>query len=127
MRALQITGTIAALWDDTRYRVKARLGMVSPPIPLPYRGYIANGHVRFGGRVIEDEGSVDAPVSRSRWTNLKHSIRRYETDEIRDATIEWSTPGLSALRLPINKASSMSTSQSIMFQKARPGSVSIFC
>lgn len=91
--ALKTAGSAAAFWDDARYRVKARLGMVSPPILLPYRGFVANGRLRFKGRVIEDEGIVDAPVSHSRWTNLKRSFRRYETDEIRDALVEWRALG----------------------------------
>ncbi|WP_168217552.1 App1 family protein [Paracoccus liaowanqingii] len=93
--ALKAAGSAAAFWDDVRYRAKSRLGMVSPPILLPYRGYVANGHIRFGGRVIEDEGIVSAPVSRSRWTNLKQSFRRYETDEIPGAIIEWKALGRS--------------------------------
>jgi phosphatidate phosphatase APP1 len=93
--ALKAASSVAAFWDGARFQAKSRLGLVSPPILLPYRGYVANGRIRFGGRVIEDEGIVDAPVSRSRWTNLKRSFRRYETDEIPEGIIEWKALGLS--------------------------------
>ncbi|WP_193227679.1 App1 family protein [Aureimonas psammosilenae] len=87
--ALRAVGAAANAWNDWRYRIKLRLGLVSRPLLLPYRGYAANGRLRFGGRVVEDEGVVNAPPSLSRWTNLKRTFRRYETDEIRDARVEW--------------------------------------
>jgi phosphatidate phosphatase APP1 len=87
--ALRAAGTLARIWDDGRYRAKLRLGMISAPILLAYRGHVAGGRARFGGRVVEDEGVVDAEPSRSRWTNLKRTFRRYETDEIRDAIVDW--------------------------------------
>ncbi|WP_019994972.1 App1 family protein [Aureimonas ureilytica] len=87
--ALRVVGGVATLWDEARTRLKLRLGLTSPPILLPYRGYVAKGRVYVSGRVVEDEGVVGAPPSRSRWTNLKRSFRRYETDEIRGARVDW--------------------------------------
>ncbi|WP_294641756.1 App1 family protein [uncultured Aureimonas sp.] len=87
--ARQGIGAVAGIWDDARYHAKLRLGLVSPPILLPYRGYASGGRVRFGGRGVEDEGVVGAERSRSRWTQLWRTFRRYETDEIRDAVVEW--------------------------------------
>lgn len=87
--ALRVVGGVATLWDETRTRLKLRLGLTSPPILLPYRGYVAKGRVFLSGRVVEDEGVVGAPPSRSRWTNLKRSFRRYETDEVRGARVDW--------------------------------------
>lgn len=87
--ALRVVGGVATLWDEARTRLKLRLGLTSPPILLPYRGYVAKGRVYVSGRVVEDEGVVGAPPSRSRWTNLKRSFRRYETDEVSGARVDW--------------------------------------
>ncbi|MBB3950520.1 App1 family protein [Aureimonas jatrophae] len=92
---LRVAAALARRWDDGRYGLKLRLGMTSDPILLPYRGYASGGRMRLGGRVVEDEGVVGAEPSRSRWTQLKRTFRRYETDEIRNAVVDWTAGGAS--------------------------------
>ncbi|MET0258453.1 MAG: phosphatase domain-containing protein [Methylobacterium sp.] len=92
---LRIAGTLAHRWGDLRYHAKIALRLTSPPIVLPYRGWMGADAVHLTGRVVEDEKVIHARPTRSRWRNLWRTYRRYETDEIRRAEIAWSGFGLS--------------------------------
>ena len=86
---LPVVGRGAQGWDRLRHGAKLRLGLTSPPILLPYRGLATEGRIAFEGRVIEDEKVIGAPPTKSRWKNLWRTFRRYETDEVPNARVEW--------------------------------------
>ena len=90
---LPLAGRLARGWDRLRQSTKRRIGLISPPIILAYRGYWSGGHAVFSGRVIEDEKVIGAEPTDSRWKNLWRTFRRYETDEIRKARVVWRMAG----------------------------------
>lgn len=49
---------------------------------LPYRGYGTSGRVVLQGRVLEDEGFVDADPRAGRSRNLVEFLKRIESDEV---------------------------------------------
>lgn len=77
------------VWDRSRFAVKERLGLVGTPMIQPYRGFGDRSSLWVRGRVIEDQGVTTAPHTKSLWTNLWLTAKRYETDEIPGAQLEW--------------------------------------
>ncbi|EFL88103.1 App1 family protein [Ahrensia sp. R2A130] len=77
-------------WDRIKRRASDRLGFNGTAIIQPYRGIGDSKRFWIRGRVLEDPGIVTAIQSDSLWTNLRHTFRRYETDEIPGATVQWS-------------------------------------
>ena len=49
---------------------------------LPYRGYGTGTRIVLQGRVLEDEGFVDADPRARRWRNLVDILKRIESDEV---------------------------------------------
>jgi phosphatidate phosphatase APP1 len=49
---------------------------------LPYRGYGTGTRIVLQGRVLEDEGFVDADPRARRWRNLLEFLKRIESDEV---------------------------------------------
>ncbi|WP_158555219.1 App1 family protein [Fulvimarina endophytica] len=76
-------------WDRVRFRIKRKLDMLGTPILLPFAGMAGAEGVWIRGRVIEDNGAISAPPTRSLFENIKLTFKRYETDEIADARIFW--------------------------------------
>lgn len=83
--ALQAEG----LWDRFKRNVSARLGMNGTAIIQPFRGFGDADRLWVRGRVIEDPGIATAIHSPSLWSNIRHTYRRYETDEIPGARVAW--------------------------------------
>ena len=86
---------IEKAWDDLKRdwsaRLSDRLGVErDTPLLAPYRGFGTAESLWFRGRVLEDEGVISALHSDSLAVNLRHTYKRYETDEIPGATIRWS-------------------------------------
>lgn len=78
-----------------RFAVKRKLRLTDRPTLVAYSGFVENGRLQIKGRVLEDEGVFDAPHSNSAWRNLWLTFKRYETDEIADALVEWEVSGFS--------------------------------
>ena len=76
--------------DRLKWRVSARLGLVGPAMIQPFHGYGDASRLWVKGRVLVDQGVVSAPHSDRLATNLLHTFRRYETDEIPGARLAWS-------------------------------------
>lgn len=89
----RLTGTIARNWRAGRFAFKRGLGFIDPPMLMPYLGYAGRGGVWLRGRVLEDEGVVSAPHTTSAMHNLWLTFKRYETDEIPGAHVEWTGLG----------------------------------
>ncbi|WP_206454719.1 App1 family protein [Aurantimonas marina] len=79
------------LWDRARFRAKRATGLLGTPILLAYRGFQTPHGLWLRGRVIEDQGVISAEHSESIVGNMWLSLKRYETDEVRDARIAYST------------------------------------
>lgn len=68
--------------DALKYRWAERLGWNDPIMILSYGGFGTRERVFVKGRVLEDEGISRPGESKSLWTNLVDSFKRFESDEI---------------------------------------------
>ncbi|WP_188052358.1 App1 family protein [Aureimonas fodinaquatilis] len=69
--------------------MKRRMGLVDPPMLMPYLGYAGEGGAWLRGRVLEDEGVVSAPHTTSALHNLWLTYKRFSTDQISGARVSW--------------------------------------
>ena len=72
--------------DWVKLRYKERFRRFDPARPLLYRGYGRQGRVFIRGRVLEDSETGFEPEPGWR-DNIRNTIRRFETDEIRGARV----------------------------------------
>lgn len=78
--------------DRTRYRLlPPRLSRLTIQ---PYRGFATSRRLRLRGRVLADPGIRAPPEGDSRWSNLLHSLRRFESDEMPGARVRAHLPGV---------------------------------
>lgn len=56
-------------------------------IVLPYLGYGTPARLTLRGRVLEDEGFLEAHAGHSRWRNLLEFVKRMESDEVPGARV----------------------------------------
>ncbi len=89
----RLAGPVARYWRAGRFAFKRGLGFIDPPMLMPYLGYAGRDGVWLRGRVLEDEGVVSAPHTTSAVHNLWLTFKRYETDEIPGAKVEWAGLG----------------------------------
>ena len=66
--------------DKLRHRYKRWRGY-SPVIVQPYMTYGTSDELWIAGRLLEAKG-VEGGLDDSRWKNLVHMLRRYQSDEI---------------------------------------------
>lgn len=76
-------------FDRARFWARRKTGRLGTPVILPYRGFAVEGGLWMRGRVIEDQGRRAAGSDESLLTNLKLTWKRYESDEVRGATLEY--------------------------------------
>lgn len=76
-------------WDRARFTVKKHVGLLGTPILEPYHGMDGPDGYWLRGRVMEDQGIIDATPSASTLRNVWQTYRRYETDEIHRAQLRW--------------------------------------
>lgn len=72
--------------DRLKLGWKRRFNRFSPAHIVPYRGYGRSDILLLTGRVLEAEETGFDPEP-GLWTNIRNTIRRLETDEIRGASI----------------------------------------
>ena len=80
-------------WDALKRDLGEKLAFIKErdaPLVQPFRGFGTADEFWVRGRVIEDEGVISAIHSDSLLVNLKHTYKRYETDEIPGAELAWS-------------------------------------
>ena len=80
-------------WDALKRDLGERLAFIKErdtPLVQPFRGFGTEHEFWVRGRVLEDEGVISAIHSDSLLVNLKHTYKRYETDEIPGAELSWS-------------------------------------
>lgn len=84
--------------DNVLHSLKKKLGKIAnnafeafdsedPLIVLPYRGYANSENIFLKGRVLEDE-NIFHGKSESEIRNIINSFKRFETDELPDATVQ---------------------------------------
>lgn len=77
------------LWDQFKRKSSAFLGLNGTAIIQPFRGFGDARQFWLRGRVIEDPGIATAIHTSSLFNNIRHTYRRYETDEIAGAELAW--------------------------------------
>ena len=79
-------------WDALKRDLGEKLALIrerDTPLVQPFRGFGTPDEFWVRGRVIEDEGVISAIHSDSLLVNLRHTYKRYETDEIPGAVLSW--------------------------------------
>jgi phosphatidate phosphatase APP1 len=82
----RIAGEVRRSARAARRRVPGLAGPDAVQI-VPYRGYGTARTVRILARVIEDESIGTAARTDSRWRNLRHALKRLESDEVPGARV----------------------------------------
>ena len=83
-------------WDALKRDLGRKIALVKErdtPLVQPFRGFGTADEFWVRGRVLEDEGVISALHSDSLLVNLKHTYKRYETDEIPGAVLSWEMGG----------------------------------
>ena len=80
-------------YDSLKADLAGRLGLGDTPMVAPYRGFGTADSFWARGRVLEDEGVVTAQHTDSLLVNLRHTIKRYGSDEIPGARLSWEFGG----------------------------------
>lgn len=75
--------------DRLKLSYKERFNRFSPARVVPYRGYGRKDTLILRGRVLEDEETGFDPEP-GLWTNVRNTIHRLESDEIRGARVRGS-------------------------------------
>ncbi len=88
--AHKLARSIESKWDDLKLKAADALGLTGTPMIAPYHGFGTADRFWVRARVLEDEGVTTAVHSAELWHNLKHTFKRYESDEIPGATVRWS-------------------------------------
>jgi len=73
--------------DRLKLAYKERFDRFDPARPVPYRGWGRPDRLVLRGRVLEDDETGFEPEA-GLWTNIRNTIRRLETDEIRGALLK---------------------------------------
>ena len=89
-RLQEVAHRIETRFDRLKQRLGARLGLSGPAMVQPYHGIGTANDFWVRGRVMTDQGVVSAVHSDSVLVNIRHTLRRYETDEIPGARLSWS-------------------------------------
>gem|GEM_PF-3656927 len=71
--------------------IKRLLGLIRPPIIIPYRGYGSISAIYLQGQVLENRPDFIANANDKRWKNFLHMLSRYMSTSIPDqkVTIEF--------------------------------------
>jgi phosphatidate phosphatase APP1 len=85
---IKSASVIEEKWDDLSTRLTNRLGHHDPVQIVPYRTYGTAHRVYIKGRVLEDKKITSAGDKDSVLNNLVNMYKRFESDEVRDATLK---------------------------------------
>ncbi len=76
-------------WGRLKHSTADALGLTGTPMIAPYHGFGTTNNFWVRARVLEDEGVTTAIHSDALWHNIRHTFKRYESDEIANARIRW--------------------------------------
>lgn len=79
---------IEGKWDDLRYGLNKKLGLNDPLQIVAYRTYGTARRLYVKGRVLEDKKIASAGDKDTVLNNLLNMYKRFESDEVRGATIK---------------------------------------
>jgi phosphatidate phosphatase APP1 len=85
-RIIDLIAGAEAAHDRLKRRYKERFDRFEPAQAQPYRSYGREDLLVVRGRVLE-EATLDFHAQPSVWTNIRHTIRRFRTDEIPGALV----------------------------------------
>jgi phosphatidate phosphatase APP1 len=74
--------------DSLMQRLRNSLDLYKPLHIVPYRSYGTVNRLYLKGRVLANKGVTAAEDNDTLWKNLENMYRRFESDEVRDATIK---------------------------------------
>ena len=86
-RAVSAARDIEAWFDELRFRIKRRYGLLGRFEILPYRGHGTDRQLFLRGRVLEDTGVSRSMQDDTLWENLRNTARRFASDEIAHARV----------------------------------------
>ncbi|MES2649882.1 MAG: phosphatase domain-containing protein [Bacteroidota bacterium] len=75
-------------WDELRTEFKSKLGLNDPIQIVPFRSYGTANRLYVKGRVLEDKNIASAGDKDTILNNLLNMYKRFESDEISNATIQ---------------------------------------
>jgi phosphatidate phosphatase APP1 len=84
----RIASGIEDKMDNLLMRLKRRLQMTDPLQIITYRSYGTPERLYVKGRVLEDKRIVKGSESDSLWDNILNMYRRFESDEVPNATLK---------------------------------------
>jgi phosphatidate phosphatase APP1 len=93
-RVLVVARGVEERFDDFRFGLKRRLGLLDPFEILPYRGYGTSRELFLRGRVLEEAGITRAGRDDAVWKNVLNMTRRFASDEVAGARVRASFEGL---------------------------------
>jgi phosphatidate phosphatase APP1 len=80
-------------FDEFRFRLKQRFGLLDPFEIMPYRGHGTPHELFLKGRVLEERGITSSGQYDTVWANLRNMARRFASDEVPGARVRASFGG----------------------------------
>ena len=74
-------------FDELRFGLKRRFGLLDPFEILPYRGHGTPHRLFLKGRVLEERGITSSGQYDTVWDNLRNMARRFASDEVAGARV----------------------------------------
>jgi phosphatidate phosphatase APP1 len=74
-------------FDEFRFALKRRFGLLDPFEIMPYRGHGTPHELFLKGRVLEERGITSSGQYDSVWDNLRNMARRFASDEVPGARV----------------------------------------
>jgi phosphatidate phosphatase APP1 len=81
-------------YDTLKWRIKRRLGWLSPLRIQPYRGFGNRQIVSLSGRVLENKPAGSPKENARWWENVRAMINRFATDEAPGARVQGEFQGV---------------------------------
>lgn len=92
-RLINLVRNVDAHTDELRHLLRQHLGAARPVHIVPFRSYGTPTSFSVRGRVLRGRPVGESTAEDSGWQNLLNMYRRFESDEVRGATVEVSVPG----------------------------------
>ncbi len=92
----QSTANVEEKFDLLKMQLSRRLGLEEPLMIQAYYGFGTAQRATIKGRVLENEGILQATDNDSIWQNMLNTYRQLESDEIPGATVQGVFHGVTA-------------------------------
>ena len=84
---LLVARIVEERFDELRFSLKRRLGLLDPFEILPYRGHGTGRELFLKGRVLEETGITRSGHDDGLWLNVLNMVRRFASDEVAGARV----------------------------------------